>query len=82
MSESNGKANPIRTEVLPGIYVYANGYPVECIGRRYRVHRMVLDVPTYQRKVLIEALDGSDAGLWFVCSVSNFFHRYQPAGAT
>ncbi len=59
-------------------YIFTKGYPVPCHGERYKVHRYVLDVPAYQRKVLVEALTGKDQGLWFVCSVANFCVRYRP----
>lgn len=60
-------------------YIYAAGIPKDCHGSRYRAHRRVVDVPTYQQKVLVEALDGPDAGLWFTCSVDNFSRRYKLA---
>lgn len=66
-------------EIVPGgLYTYECGIPAGVKGERYLVHRHVLDVPTYQRKVLVEALSGRDKGLWFTCSPSNFVHRYKP----
>jgi hypothetical protein len=62
-----------------GIYKYMRGHPADCIGCLYRVHRHVRDVPSYQRKVLVEALNGPDQGLWFVCSLTNFAVRYELA---
>jgi hypothetical protein len=60
-------------------YIYARDLPRGCKGQRYRLHREVVHVPTYQHLVLVEALTGWDKGLWFVCSVSNFLVRYVPA---
>lgn len=68
----------VRT-IPPGDYIYTNGIPEGCFGHRYRVHRMVLDVPSRQQKVLVQAIDGDDAGLWFTCTVGNFEIRYRPA---
>lgn len=58
-------------------YTYTAEIPRGCAGQEYRVHRFVLDVPSYQQKVLVEALTGNDAGLWFVCSLENFARRYK-----
>lgn len=58
------------------LYTYVRGFPVKCIGSTYRLIRRVKDVPSYQLKVLVEAVDGPDKGLWFVCSVANFCSRY------
>lgn len=65
------------TIALGQVHVYTSGIPKGCAGRRYLPHRFVVSVPTYQRMVLVEALDGPDAGLWFVCSLSNFSLRYR-----
>lgn len=69
-------------DIIEGaVYIYTCGLPVGCHGHRYRVLRVgVMDVPNYQKKVLVEALTGPDAGLWFVCSEENFRVRYQPEG--
>lgn len=67
-------------DIKPGReYVYAKGHPVDCRGQHYMVHRFVVDVPSYQPKVLVEALTGRDRGLWFTTSVANFCVRYEPA---
>lgn len=58
-------------------YIYAGEEPKGCKGHRYRVVRFVLDVPTYQRKVLVECLSGADKGVWFVVSPANFSSRYE-----
>lgn len=63
--------------VAAGDYVYAATYPPGCEGQRYRAHRIVLDVPSNQEKVLVEALTGRDKGLFFVCSLQNFSIRYK-----
>ena len=65
-------------DLVPGLYVYARGIPTECKGFTYRLHRAVKDVPSYQTNVLVEAIDGPDAGLWFTVSVNNFQRRYEP----
>ncbi len=59
-----------------GIYTYISTIPSGCLGHKYKVHRLVTDVPSYQQKVLVEALAGHDKGLWFVCSLQNFSVRY------
>lgn len=60
-----------------GVYVYTAGIPAKCKGFQYRVLRCdVLSVPDYTRKVLVEALNGPDKGLLFVCSPANFSTRY------
>lgn len=61
------------------LWTYTPAWPEGCQGKLYRVLRFVPDVPSYQRKVLIEAIDGPDAGLWFTASLANFALRYQPA---
>lgn len=68
-------------DIAPGVYIYQSGIPAGCKGHEYRLHRFVIDVPSKQRKVLVECLTGPDAGLWFVCSVSNFCRRYAPPAA-
>lgn len=62
-------------------YLYQCGFPTGCAGGRYKVHKFVLDVPSYQHKVLVECLEGKDKGLWFVCSLANFSYRYRLAPA-
>lgn len=57
-------------------YIYRSGNPVKCHGFRYRPLREVLDVPSYQQKILVEALNGPDRGLYFTCSPANFANRY------
>ncbi len=60
-----------------GLYVYIREIPRGCAGHIYRVHRFILDVPSYQHKVLVECLSGQDEGLWFTCSLDNFRVRYR-----
>jgi len=60
------------------LYTYMAAYPPWATGETYRVLRFVKDVPSYQKKVLVEAMTGRDKGLWFVCTVSNFCTRYRP----
>lgn len=60
-------------------YIYTGDYPKHAHNQLYRFHRLVLDVPTYQWKLLCEALTGNDKGLWFSCTINNFVHRYQKA---
>lgn len=60
-------------------YLYTGDLPKGCRGQRYHVHGFVLDVPSYQEKVLVEALTGRDRGLWFTCSPANFAQRYELA---
>jgi hypothetical protein len=61
-------------------YTYTSPIPAGCIGRRYKVHKFCLSVPSYQIQVLVEAMDGKDKGLSFVCSPANFALRYAPIG--
>ena len=71
----------MNTIIEGAVYIYTCGLPVGCHGHPYRVLRLnVLDVPNYQNKVLVEALTGPDAGLWFVCSPANFHVRYRQEG--
>jgi len=63
--------------LAPGLYTYVRGLPVECHGFTYLMHRVVTDVPSYSSKILVEAIDGPDAGMWFVVSVDNFRRRYE-----
>ncbi len=58
-------------------YIYTLEKPEGCQGQRYKVLRFILDVPSYQQKVLVKALTGRDKGMWFVCSLANFSLRYQ-----
>lgn len=61
------------------VYIYTKNWPDGCQGKRYRVLRInVMAVPEYQKKILVEALEGPDRGLWFVCSPHNFTTRYEP----
>lgn len=64
----------IRTNNL---YRYLPEMPKGCQGALYRVHAFVLDVPSYQEKVLVEAVNGVDRGLWFVVTPANFAERYE-----
>ncbi len=72
------------TIVAGAEYLYTSPYPSGCEGKRYQLHRFIIDVPSNQQKVLVEALDGPDKGLWFTCSPANFAVRYKihklPAG--
>lgn len=68
-------------DITPGEYVYMSNIPKGCYGQRYRLHRLVKDVPTYQVKTLVEGLTGEDTGQWFTCSVSNFCYRFKPLDA-
>jgi hypothetical protein len=66
---------PLR--LRPGaVYLYTAPYPHRCRGHRYRLVRLVRDVPSYQEKCLVEALTGPDEGLWFTCTQANFGERY------
>jgi hypothetical protein len=69
--------NKLPVGVEEGIYEYVRGVPIECIGSHYRLICQVLDIPSYQHKLLVEAMDGPDAGLWFTCTVANFKMRYR-----
>lgn len=63
--------------VIGKTYRYTQGFPINCHGHLYVPLRMIKDVPTYQQKVLVEALTGPDKGELFVCSVNNFKIRYE-----
>jgi hypothetical protein len=60
-----------------GLYRYVNGIPVHARGHLYKVHAVVEDVPSYQHKILVEALTGPDEGKLFTCTPANFVVRYQ-----
>ena len=60
-------------------YFYTIDLPKGCCGARYRLHREILDVPSYQTKLLVECLSGKDVGLWFTCTPANFERRYKLA---
>lgn len=63
--------------IAPGvIYRYTCDLPRGCKDALYRVDRFVLDVPSYQQKVLVECLTVRDAGLWFTTTCANFAVRY------
>lgn len=67
-----------RLRILDGaVYRYTKELPLGCGGELYEVVRMILDVPSYQWKVLCRALTGRDRGLWFSCTPSNFAERYE-----
>jgi hypothetical protein len=70
---------PIITAVEGSEYVYTATIPAGCKGHRYRLLKLVLDVPTYQQKLCMVALTGPDSGRWFVVSPWNFAQRYEPA---
>lgn len=61
------------------VYVYTSALPVGCQGGLYRVIDFLIDVPTYQPRVLVRCLAGKDAGLRFCTTEMNFARRYQPA---
>lgn len=58
-------------------YRYTASQPAKATGHLYKLVKEVLDVPSYQRKCLVECLTGPDRGLWFTCSLSNFAGRYE-----
>lgn len=60
------------------VYKYNGGIPPGCKGGLYRVVKFVIDVPSYQEKVVIRCVLGKDKGLWFVCTPDNFARRYEP----
>lgn len=76
MTEIIGKSVPDFGIELDRIYIYTCELPKGCKGMHYKAHRLVLDVPSYQWKILMEALDGIDRGLWFTCTPANFILRY------
>ncbi len=65
---------PIR---IGATYRYLCDHPSNCKGHLYRVLSEVLDVPSYQKKVLVLAVSGPDEGLLFTCSLANFAVRYE-----
>lgn len=81
-SEGNGAVPFVVERVGPpivegAVYVYVNPRPEWAVGHRYRVHRIVVSVPSYQEQVLTEGLTGRDEGKWFVCSLANFAVRFK-----
>jgi hypothetical protein len=79
VSSTTVKTPMFENLVIPGDYVYTKDIPRGCQGKRYRLHRIIMDVPTYQRKLLLEALEGPDEGLWFTVTKANFETRYKLA---
>lgn len=66
--------------ILEGIYVYRGNYPENCVGCKYRViASKVLDIPSYQHKVVVRGLDGPDKDRSFSCTVSYFWARFVKA---
>ena len=57
-------------------YTYIGAYPTSCHGHKYRLVRFVVDVPSYQKKVLVEGLTGPDMGAFFVLSEAAFAVRF------
>jgi hypothetical protein len=57
-------------------YLYACDYPAGRRGHVYTPVSFVLDVPSYQQKVLVRCKSGPDRGLRFVVTPSNFSYRY------
>lgn len=77
MSEDLQKVECCRI-VAGATYRYIRDLPVGCKDALYRVVQAeILDVPSYQKKVLVRGLTGKDAGLWFTCSLANFATRYE-----
>lgn len=63
--------------VQGGTYSY-HGLPKKCQGHLYRVlDTDIIDVPSYQHKVLVECVTGPDAGMKFTCTLDNFIRRYR-----
>lgn len=60
------------------VYRYLGGLPIGVKGGLYRVLAFIIDVPSYQEKVLIRCISGPDKGLMFTCTPRNFSHRYEP----
>lgn len=83
MSDTNGTchfptAGPGFVITEGAEYLYQPDKPEGCQGHRYKVVKFVLDVPSYQEKVLVVAVTGVDAGLWFTVSPAHFASRYKP----
>lgn len=69
---------PIGPVIVSGaLYRYLLDMPAGCKGGIYRVERFVLDVPSYQEKILVHCVEGKDKGLWFTCAPWNFALRYE-----
>lgn len=78
MSELTIIRQPIGPAIVPGrTYRYMLDRPPGCKGGIYRVERFILDVPSYQMKVLVQCVEGNDKGLWFSCTPWNFAQRYE-----
>jgi hypothetical protein len=60
-----------------GEYVYTGTYPANCAGQRYKLTRFVIDLPSYQRKVLVEGMTGPDKGEAFVVSEATFANKFE-----
>lgn len=60
-------------------YVYTGTYPSNCAGQRYRLVRFVIDLPSYQQKVLVEGVTGPDRGKAFVLSEAVFANKFEIA---
>lgn len=57
-------------------YVYTSSYPEACRGHTYRLVRFVVDLPSYQRKVLVEAVTGPDSDSWFTVAEGIFAMKF------
>ncbi len=81
VNEEKLKVERVGCPIVEGAeYTYEAAIPAGCMGQRYKLHREVIDVPSYQRKVLVEALTGKDRGLFFTCTLQNFALRYKLVG--
>lgn len=68
--------------LIPGSeYVYKSHSNERFYGQIYIAHRVVTDVPSYQKKVLVEGRTGPDKGRWFTCTLNNFSIRFKPRGS-
>lgn len=64
--------------IVPGrVYRSIADLPRGCKGGLYQVEDFILDVPSYQEKVLVRCIEGKDRGLRFSCTPSNFALRYK-----
>lgn len=60
-------------------YVYIAEQPKHAKGQRYHLYRAILDVPSYQTKILIAGLTGMDQGRLFAVSINHFVTRFEKA---
>jgi len=62
---------------LGTVHTFSNPLKKKFYGEKYLPHKLLLDIPSYQTKILVECLSGADKGLWFTTTINHFRITYK-----